>query len=47
MTPIEVAVNGYGVLGTRVADAVALQPDLELAGVADLVADYRVPVARA
>lgn len=29
---IRVAVNGYGVIGKRVADAVALQPDMTLAG---------------
>jgi glyceraldehyde-3-phosphate dehydrogenase (NAD(P)) len=37
-----VAVNGYGVIGKRVADAVRLQPDMELIGVADVVSDYRV-----
>ncbi len=36
-----VAVNGYGVIGKRVADAVALQDDMELAGVADVAADWR------
>ncbi|MDR9430633.1 MAG: type II glyceraldehyde-3-phosphate dehydrogenase [Natronomonas sp.] len=30
---IQVAVNGYGTIGKRVADAVALQPDMELIGV--------------
>ena len=40
-----VAVNGYGVIGKRVADAVALQDDMELAGVADVVHDYRIRVA--
>ena len=40
-----VAVNGYGVIGKRVADAVALQDDMELVGVADVVSDYRVRVA--
>ncbi|HBY97007.1 MAG: type II glyceraldehyde-3-phosphate dehydrogenase [Ardenticatenaceae bacterium] len=40
-----VAVNGYGVIGKRVADAVALQDDLELVGVADVVYDYRIRVA--
>lgn len=40
-----VAVNGYGVIGKRVADAVRLQPDMELAGVADVATDYRVKVA--
>jgi glyceraldehyde-3-phosphate dehydrogenase (NAD(P)) len=31
-----VAVNGYGVIGKRVADAVVLQDDMQLAGVADV-----------
>jgi len=39
---IRVAVNGYGVIGKRVADAVRVQPDMELVGVADVVSDYRV-----
>jgi len=30
---IQVAVNGYGTIGKRVADAVTLQPDMELVGV--------------
>lgn len=38
---IRVAVNGYGVIGKRVADAVALQEDMQLAGVADVAADWR------
>ena len=42
---VRVAVNGYGVIGKRVADAVVLQPDMELAGVADVTADWRVRVA--
>ena len=42
---IRVAVNGYGVIGKRVADAVRLQDDLTLAGVADVVTDYRVQTA--
>jgi glyceraldehyde-3-phosphate dehydrogenase (NAD(P)) len=40
-----VAVNGYGVIGKRVADAVALQDDMELVGVSDVVSDYRIKVA--
>lgn len=40
-----VAVNGYGVIGKRVADAVALQDDMELVGVADVSSDYRIRVA--
>ncbi len=42
---VRVAVNGYGVIGKRVADAVALQDDMELVGVADVAHDYRVRVA--
>ena len=30
---IKVAVNGYGTIGKRVADAVAAQPDMEVIGV--------------
>jgi glyceraldehyde-3-phosphate dehydrogenase (NAD(P)) len=40
-----VAVNGYGVIGKRVADAVVLQDDMQLAGVADVTYDYRIRVA--
>lgn len=36
---IRVAVNGYGVIGKRVADAVAKQDDMQLVGVADVVSD--------
>jgi len=43
--PVRVAVNGYGVIGKRVADAVRRQDDMELAGVADVVTDYRVRTA--
>jgi glyceraldehyde-3-phosphate dehydrogenase (NAD(P)) len=44
---IRVGINGYGVIGKRVADAVVLQPDMELAGVADVATDYRIAVAGA
>ena len=40
-----VAVNGYGVIGKRVAEAVARQDDMELAGVADISTDWRPRVA--
>jgi len=40
-----VAVNGYGVIGKRVADAVAAQEDMELTGIADVVSDWRTKVA--
>jgi glyceraldehyde-3-phosphate dehydrogenase (NAD(P)) len=42
---IRVAVNGYGVIGKRVADAVRLQPDMELVGISDVVSDYRARAA--
>jgi glyceraldehyde-3-phosphate dehydrogenase (NAD(P)) len=42
---VRVGVNGYGVIGKRVADAVALQDDMVLAGVSDVVYDYRIRVA--
>ncbi|MBI2953413.1 MAG: type II glyceraldehyde-3-phosphate dehydrogenase [Chloroflexi bacterium] len=42
---VKVAVNGYGVIGKRVADAVALQDDMDLIGVSDVGFDYRIRVA--
>lgn len=42
---IRVAVNGYGVIGKRVADAVTRQDDMTLVGVADIASDYRIRVA--
>lgn len=45
MAKVKVGVNGYGVIGKRVADAVALQRDMKLIGIADVVADYRIQVA--
>jgi glyceraldehyde-3-phosphate dehydrogenase (NAD(P)) len=40
-----VGVNGYGVIGKRVADAVVCQDDMELMGVCDVGFDYRIRVA--
>lgn len=45
MKTVRVAVNGYGVIGKRVADAVAKQNDMQLVGVVDVVADWRPRVA--
>lgn len=45
MNKVRVAVNGYGVIGKRVADAVRKQEDMELVGVADIVTDYRIKTA--
>jgi glyceraldehyde-3-phosphate dehydrogenase (NAD(P)) len=42
---IRVAVNGYGVIGKRVADAIVKQDDMQLVGVVDVVADWRPKVA--
>ena len=42
---VRVGVNGYGVIGKRVADAVQLQSDMTLVGAADVAADYRMRVA--
>ena len=40
-----VALNGYGVIGKRVADAVACQNDMELVGIADIATDWRLRTA--
>ncbi|MBN9351847.1 MAG: type II glyceraldehyde-3-phosphate dehydrogenase [Chitinophagaceae bacterium] len=45
MKKIRVAVNGYGVIGKRVADAIQLQDDMELSGVCDVVSDWRIKMA--
>lgn len=45
MNTVTVAINGYGVIGKRVADAVQQQGDMELVGVADVVNDYRIKTA--
>jgi len=42
---VKVVVNGYGVIGKRVADAVAAQEDMTLVGISDVVADWRVKMA--
>lgn len=45
MKKIKVAINGYGVIGKRVADAVALQDDMEITGVCDIISDWRIKMA--
>lgn len=42
---IRLGVNGYGVIGKRVADAARPQSDMELVGVSDIISDYRIKVA--
>ncbi len=41
-----VAVNGFGVIGKRVAEAVAKQKDMKLVGVSDVIGDYRVKLGQ-
>ncbi len=43
---VRVAVNGSGVIGRRVADAVRMQPDMQRAGMVDVATDWRMQVAR-
>ena len=47
MKKIKVAINGYGVIGKRVVEAVVLQDDMEMIGVGDVAADWRIKVAAA
>ncbi|MBI2126982.1 MAG: type II glyceraldehyde-3-phosphate dehydrogenase [Thaumarchaeota archaeon] len=42
---IRVGVNGFGVIGRRVADAVAKQPDMKLVGIAKTRPDYKAQIA--
>ena len=42
---IRVGVNGYGTIGKRVADAVAAQPDMKLAGVAKTQPNFEAHTA--
>ena len=42
---VQVAVNGYGTIGKRVADAVTLQPDMELLGVAKTSPNHEAELA--
>jgi glyceraldehyde-3-phosphate dehydrogenase (NAD(P)) len=44
-TMIRVGVNGYGTIGKRVADAVAAQPDMEIAGVAKTQPNFEAHTA--
>ncbi len=45
MDAIKVGIVGYGTIGKRVADAVSLQPDMELAGVTARSYNFRIEVA--
>ena len=43
--PAKVAVNGYGTIGKRVADAVALQDDMEVVGVSKMSPNFEAKLA--
>ena len=43
--PAKIAINGYGTIGKRVADAVALQDDMRLVGVAKTKPDFEAKLA--
>jgi glyceraldehyde-3-phosphate dehydrogenase (NAD(P)) len=43
--PARVAINGYGTIGKRVADAVAAQDDMRIAGVAKTKPDFEAKLA--
>lgn len=45
MEKVKVALNGYGTIGKRVADAIRLQPDMELIGVAKTSPNYEAIIA--
>lgn len=42
---IKVGVNGFGVIGKRVADAVSMQRDMKLIGISDVASDWRIKLA--
>lgn len=43
--PVKVAINGYGTIGKRVADAVAAQDDMRIVGVAKMRPNYEARLA--
>lgn len=46
MTKVKVAINGYGTIGKRVADAVALQDDMQIIGVAKTRPNFETVMAK-
>src|SRR3972149_2226537 len=43
--PAKAAVNGYGTIGKRVADAVSLQDDMEIVGVSKMSPNFEARLA--
>ena len=46
MGKVRVGVAGYGTIGQRLADGVAMQGDMELVGIADLVPSLSIRALR-
>ncbi|WP_440952099.1 type II glyceraldehyde-3-phosphate dehydrogenase [Methanococcoides sp. FTZ1] len=46
MTKVKVAINGYGTIGKRVADAVMLQDDMEIIGIAKTRPNFETVIAQ-
>ena len=46
MAKIKVGVAGYGTIGQRLADGVAMQGDMELVGIADLAPTLSIRALR-
>ncbi|MCD4703144.1 MAG: type II glyceraldehyde-3-phosphate dehydrogenase [Methanosarcinaceae archaeon] len=46
MSKVKVAINGYGTIGKRVADAVILQDDMQLVGIAKTRPNFETVMAR-
>lgn len=42
---VKIGINGFGTIGRRVADAVALQPDMKLVGIVKTRPDYKTKIA--
>jgi glyceraldehyde-3-phosphate dehydrogenase (NAD(P)) len=45
MAKAKIAVNGYGTIGKRVADAVRAQGDMEIVGISKTKPNYEAAVA--
>lgn len=43
---VRVGLNGYGVIGKRVADAIALQDDMSLVGISEVATDWRTRIVK-
>ncbi|MHA2224674.1 MAG: type II glyceraldehyde-3-phosphate dehydrogenase [Candidatus Hodarchaeales archaeon] len=45
-TKANIGIVGYGIIGKRIADAVAAQSDMTLVGIADIISDVRLRIAK-